>query len=306
MIGPGAAQGSICTSDFGSVQSNRCGMTRIKGRLGLWWRRSACNPWLGVRNWIIRMTVAAFMALGFVYLITYAYILALGDSIAFDREDPSYSADEVDLFKGSTGERIAYKFKRHPDSRFTIVYSHGSAVDIGHLESLIELHRGAGFDVLAYDYPGIGLSRGEVSEEGVYRSLNDVVAFLEEKLGIEKKRMLLYGRSLGCAPTLKEYSTGGYAGAILVSPFLSTYRLLFPVKLFPGDRFDNLKIAERVTSEFLILHGDRDATIPIRHGRRLAAANRRSSFVPVRGRGHGDIHLSEECWRGIGRYLSGL
>lgn len=45
---------------------------------------------LGVRH---RIAGAVSVALGFAYLVAYAYILVVVDSIAFDRGDPSYSEE---------------------------------------------------------------------------------------------------------------------------------------------------------------------------------------------------------------------
>jgi pimeloyl-ACP methyl ester carboxylesterase len=46
--------------------------------------------------------------------------------------------------------------------RFTIIFSHGNAVDIGQMApSLAQLALELNCSVLAYDYPGYGCSKGE-------------------------------------------------------------------------------------------------------------------------------------------------
>jgi hypothetical protein len=48
--------------------------------------------------------------------------------------------------------------------RFTVLFSHGNAEDLGDDQPLLEHIKAAGFAVFAYDYQGYGTSEGRPSE----------------------------------------------------------------------------------------------------------------------------------------------
>ncbi|RRT71080.1 hypothetical protein GW17_00034812 [Ensete ventricosum] len=80
---------------------------------------------------------------------------------------------EVHLVETRAGNRVVATFWRHPRPRFTILYSHGNAADLGQmLDLFLELRAHLrvnimrSFDSLAlffpYDYSGYGASTGKV------------------------------------------------------------------------------------------------------------------------------------------------
>ena len=58
-------------------------------------------------------------------------------------------------------------------------------------------------------------------------------------------------------------------GVILESPFLTAFRVMTRVPLFPFDKFSNVDKIGRVRCPLLILHGEADEIVPFWHGRRL-------------------------------------
>jgi hypothetical protein len=59
----------------------------------------------------------------------------------------------------------------------------------------------------------------------------------------------------------------------------------------------------------LILHGDRDTTVPFAQGRRLfEAAPEPKQFFPIPGAGHNDTYFTggDPYWEAWGAFLGGL
>jgi fermentation-respiration switch protein FrsA (DUF1100 family) len=86
-------------------------------------------------------------------------------------------------------------------------------------------------------------------------------------------------------------------GLILESPFTSATDVgqraypFLPVRLLIWDRFDNAAIIARIKAPLLIVHGDRDMTVPLVLGRRLFGyAVEPKKFHTVFGGGHGNLH----------------
>ena len=56
-------------------------------------------------------------------------------------------------------------------SKYTILYSHGNAEDLGTLQGLLEYYQHQGLSVFAYDYEGYGHSEGTPNEANTYRDI---------------------------------------------------------------------------------------------------------------------------------------
>jgi len=69
----------------------------------------------------------------------------------------------------------------------------------------------------------------------------------------------------------------------LQGPFISAYRVMTGVPLFPGDKFRNLSKASALRCPVLVIHGTADGTVPFWHGERLydaITAQKAKLFVP--------------------------
>ena len=97
-------------------------------------------------------------SLGFCYGVIFFYLLTNRESVLFERSPASYTADDCRFITSRHGNRIACVYFSSPGARRTLLYSHGSATDLGGVAAILAEHRDLGFNVLAYDYPGTGLS----------------------------------------------------------------------------------------------------------------------------------------------------
>lgn len=185
-----------------------------------------------------------------------------------------------------------------PDAPW-VIFFHGSGASLGStgMVDRYEFLRETGFNVLAPEYRGYGLSQ-EVAptEEGVYADARAAWSHLRSK-GVEPGRILLYGFSLGSGPAVQLATEKDAAGLVTEGAFISipawarAEHWWLPAELVMKNRFANLKKVDRIRVPWLLLHGRRDESVPLRHGEALAAAAG-ARLVTLEGR-HRDAVLSE-------------
>ena len=231
------------------------------------------------------------LALALVYAGVAAWAWFYSDRMIFLPPPPGYP-DTPEVLKVPTknGEHIAAMYLVNPASTYTLLLSHGNAEDLGSVRPLLPGLANLGFSVFAYDYRGYGLSQGKPSERHVYADIDAAYDYLVGKLGVVPDRIVAYGRSLGAGASVDLAARRPVGGVILESPFLTAFRVMTGVPLFPFDKFRNVDKIGRVRCPLLILHGEADEIVPFWHGRRLFdKAPGRKMFVAIPGAHHNDL-----------------
>lgn len=249
------------------------------------WKQILIGKWSWKRPFISLATVYALLAL---------VAVLFADRLIFMPPPPSYTGDHTGLrfVKTDEGESIAYIHMPAAEGMPTLLYSHGNAEDLAHSEELYDEFHASGLGVIAYDYPGYGLSTGTPDEASTQRAIMAVWKHHTEA-GIPPSSMFITGRSVGSGPSVWLASQTEPAGLILFAPFKSTFTTAFdlPFPLFPRDRFPNLKRIRSFDSPLLVIHGEVDEVIPVSHGRELvnACASADKKFHPITGARHNDL-----------------
>jgi fermentation-respiration switch protein FrsA (DUF1100 family) len=178
----------------------------------------------------------------------------------------------------------------NPNATYTVLYSHGNAEDIGLLLPMLEDIKSMGFAVFAYDYRGYGTSLGTPSEENAYRDVDAAYNHLTSNLGVPSSRIIALGRSLGGAVAVDLAHRRQLGGLVIESSFITAYRVLTRVPLFPFDKFQSISKIAEVRCPVLVIHGQQDKVIPFWHGERLfqEANEPKLSFWVARA-GHNDL-----------------
>ena len=225
------------------------------------------------------------------YLALVALAL-LSDRVIFQPHPSSYrlsdlqqSPDGIRPLTIPSGDvRIAAFYLPNPAARYTLLFSHGNAEDIGdNLPFFRELRR-RGFAVFAYDYRGYGESGGVSSESSFYQDAQAAYEYLAGALQTPPERIIVHGRSLGSAAAIDLAARHPVAGLIAEAPFLTAFRVLTRVRLLPWDKFDNASRIGRVRCPVLIIHGRSDGVVPWWHGERLSPACPRTQTLSFTGR----------------------
>ncbi|KAL7829021.1 hypothetical protein SRHO_G00326550 [Serrasalmus rhombeus] len=222
--------------------------------------------------------------------------LHLTERAEFQYSQRELDVTEVFLTRSARGNRVGCMYIRcAPTARFTVLFSHGNAVDLGQMSSFyIGLGTRINCNIFSYDYSGYGVSTGKPSEKNLYADIDAAWQALRTRYGISPENIILYGQSIGTVPTVDLASRYECAAVILHSPLTSGMRVAFPdtKKTYCFDAFPNIEKVSKITSPVLIIHGTEDEVIDFSHG--LALYERCPKAVEplwVEGAGHNDIEL---------------
>jgi len=227
----------------------------------------------------------------FIYACLCLYAYFFTDRMIFLPQPSSYQ-DNKQILKltASDGVKISAVYLPNPQAKFTILYSHGNAEDLGDILPALEQLRKLGFGVFSYDYRGYGTSEGNPTEKTAYQDIDTAYDHLTQKLGIPPEKIIVYGRSVGGGPSVDLASRKSVAGLILESTFVSAFRVVTRIPLFPFDKFANIDKIKKVDSPVLVMHSKADEIIAYWHGEKLfAAANEPKTFLSVENAGHNNF-----------------
>lgn len=254
-------------------------------------------------HFLILLVAAAYLALcGLALLSNHVIFQPHPSSYRLaDLRDPSLlEVRPLTLVSGQTN--IAAVYLPNPMARYTLLFSHGNAEDLGDDLPMLEEYRRAGFAVFAYDYRGYGASQGASSEASLYEDAEAAYGYLTGALQVPASRIVSFGRSLGCAAAIRLAADHPLAGLVVEAPFLSAFRVLTRVRLLPWDKFDNAARIRQIHCPVLVVHGRADQVVPWWHGERiyqLAGEPKRCLWVDHAG--HNDVFV-----RAPQRYIAAL
>ncbi|MGK7929592.1 MAG: alpha/beta hydrolase [Spirulina sp.] len=209
----------------------------------------------------------------FIYICFALYVFFFADRMIFLPPPASYTDDEnIIKLSAANREKFSAIYLDNPNARYTLLYSHGNAEDLGQIRPLLEFFQAVGFNVFAYDYRGYGTSEGKASEHNTYEEIEIAYTYLTEEIGIAPDRIILFGRSVGGGPTMNLAVRKPIGGVILESSFTQAFRVVVPFPLLPFDKFRNLDKIKKLNVPVLIVHGTEDRQVPFTHGQKLFAA----------------------------------
>ena len=155
-----------------------------------------------------------------------------------------------------------------PTPRYTILFSHGNAVDLGQMSSF---YYGLGSrlecNIFTYDYSGYGASGSTPTEQNLYSDIQAAWNSLRIKYGVSPSNIILYGQSIGTVPTVDLASKYDCAGVVLHAPLMSGMRVAFNTsRTWCCDAFPSIDKINRIGSLVLVIHGTDDEVIDLSHG----------------------------------------
>ena len=113
--------------------------------------------------------------------------------------------------------------------KYTVLFSHGNAVDLGQMSSFyLGLGTRINCNIFSYDYSGYGVSSGKPSEKNLYADIDAAWHSLRTRYGVSPEHVILYGQSIGTVPTVDLASRYEVGAVILHSPLMSGMRVAFP------------------------------------------------------------------------------
>jgi fermentation-respiration switch protein FrsA (DUF1100 family) len=201
-------------------------------------------------------------------------------------------APEDVFFAASDGTKLhGWLIRAQGKERGTLLVLHGNAENLStHVNSVLWLAR-SGFNVFIIDYRGYGRSEGVPSLAGVHRDAIAAIDTLFTLPGVDHERVAVLGQSIGGAIALTAVAHSPQKSrirAIAVDSTFPSYRRIvrdklsaifftwpfqYPISWFFADDFSPERhIAELPPVPILVIHGDQDRVIPLKHGQRLYAS----------------------------------
>jgi uncharacterized protein len=211
------------------------------------------------------------------------------------------------------GARVLAWYGKARPGQPTLLYFHGNGGSLLERVERVRRFMGAGWGIYIMTYRGYGGSSGFPSEAANLAdaglAYDDVTA-----QGVTADKLFLYGESLGTSIAARIALDRPAAGLVLEAPFTSAVAVgaraypYLPVALLLKDRYETDAYIARVRVPLLILHGERDRTIPVAMGRKLyglARAPKRLETFPHGG--HSDLYLADHgALSVIKDWMSGL
>lgn len=162
-------------------------------------------------------------------------------------------------------------------TRPTIVLFHGNSGNLGHRRRQAREYINAGLGLLLVTWRYNAGAGGEPSEAGLLIDGRAALDFVAAQ-GIAEHRTVLYGASLGSGVAVAMALERDVGGLVLVYPYSSIVDVaedrfwFMPVRMLIQDEYDSVARIGKVRAPVLVIHGERDRTIPVRFARRLYAA----------------------------------
>ena len=229
------------------------------------------------------------------YLFAVGYLYFSQDKLIFpvrpsDTENAADENFEKVLIKTPDGETVFGLHHPSEPGEATIIVFHGNASS-----AVRQKRRGArlikdGFGVLLAGYRGYPGSSGKPSETGLFIDAKASYDFIQSE---REQPIALYGHSLGTGVATYLATQRDVFAMVLEAPFNSVAAVAadryswVPVLALIKHDFQSDEHIQKVKAPILIMHGDRDDTVPLEYGKRLyAKAPEGTKFVVIEGLGH--------------------
>jgi fermentation-respiration switch protein FrsA (DUF1100 family) len=202
-------------------------------------------------------------------------------------------AEEVER-ETSDGERVIIWHIPPREEKPVVVYFHGNGGSLAWRVERFRAISSTGLGLVALSYRGYGGSSGRPTESGLIADAMAAHAFAAERY--PARGIALWGESLGSGVAVAVAGVRPVNAVVLESAFSSCADVgaavywYLPVRMLMKDQYRSDLIIGKVTAPVLMLHGDRDAVVPIELGERLySLITAPKRFVRFSGAGHNDL-----------------
>ena len=190
-----------------------------------------------------------------------------------------------------------------------VFYLHGTKHHIQYHLAKIDTFLAQQYDVVMIDYPQYGKSNGILTEDTIYKVVEQTYFQSLQKIPLSGE-MVLVGRSLGTALASNLATKITVKNTILISPYYSMPDLFqHKTKIFSfkklNFKFENHSHLQQALGNIYILHGTADKLIPIMLAQKLQPLLKSAEyFFAIDNANHFNIHKKEKYRQIIADILS--
>jgi fermentation-respiration switch protein FrsA (DUF1100 family) len=250
---------------------------------------------MAVLKWLVVLASLIYLGgLAVLYFAQRALIFPIPSTVRTAPEAAGLPEAEEHVLPTSDGEKVIVWHVPAKPGHAVVIYFHGNGDTLAGLVGRFRAITFDGTGIVALSYRGYAGSSGQPTEQGLLKDAAAAYAFAAARYSPE--RMVVWGFSLGSGVAVALAATQPVGRLILEAPYTSIVDAagaafpFVPVRWLVRDQFrSDLRIA-RVSTPLLIMHGVRDATIPLRFGERLfALAHEPKQLVRFAEGGHNDL-----------------
>lgn len=149
-----------------------------------------------------------------------------------------------------------------------VLYCHGNQTNINRYAQYAPLFTNLGYEVIMYDYPTYGKSRGELTEENLYIQAQAMYNYA--KSFYTDSSIIIYGKSIGTGVANYLGGNNSCKHLILETPYYSLIQLARQwAWMYPCDSLMQFKIPahqfiQKCKNPITIFHGTADKTISLK------------------------------------------
>lgn len=172
----------------------------------------------------------------------------------------------------------------HPDNpnrkpEFFIIFCHGNGCDLGSMHNtLTQFSRDLNTYILSFEYPSYGICTGLApNQHTINHHADRAFNFVRNNLHWPRRRIIIFGHSIGSGPACHIASHQPTAALILQSPYTAIETVVREkIGMFAGlvdsRSWNNLEAMKHIQCPVLFIHGINDTLIPPRHSELLHQA----------------------------------
>ena len=248
-----------------------------------------------VLKWTVIVAALCYLgALVALFLAQRSFVFPIPTTARTKPAAAGFPLAEEHVLTTSDGERvIVWHVAAKPGHRVVLYFLGNGNTLAGSAGRFAEI-LADGTGLVALSYRGYAGSSGKPSEAGLLA--DGAAAFAFTSALYEARRIVIWGFSLGTGVAVALAAERPVGGLILEAPYTSIADIAaaafpyFPVRYLVRDSFHSDQRIEKVSAPLLVMHGARDATIPIVFGMRLfALAHEPKQFVRLDEGSHDNL-----------------
>jgi fermentation-respiration switch protein FrsA (DUF1100 family) len=246
-------------------------------------------------KWLVALALIGYVGIVAVfYFAQRAFLFPIPSTGRTFPEAAGFPEAEEHLLLTSDGEKIVAWHVPPRAANPVIIFFHGNGDILAWRVPWFREMTAGGAGLIAVSFRGYAGSSGSPTEAGLLKDAEAAYAFANQHYSPE--RIAVWGFSLGTGPAVALAANRRIGKLILEAPYSSIADVaaaafpIVPVRWFMRDTFHSDRWIANVTAPVLIMHGERDRTIPIRFGERLyELARQPKQMVRFPEGGHDDL-----------------
>jgi fermentation-respiration switch protein FrsA (DUF1100 family) len=260
---------------------------------------------------LVLSLIGIFALIVVVGRLLHRYFIYLPDRTRVAPKDAGVTGVEEVMFKAADGTKLIAWYLPARAGKPTLIYFTGNSGNAANRAGKIKAIGADGYGVFMLNYRRYGGSEGRPSEKRI--SADAIGAYDTLRgLGVAPHDIIAYGESLGTAVATWLALHRHVEGLVLEAPFTSIVDVgrllwpLFPLSLIMADQYRTIERIGLVTAPVFIIHGGRDAIIPLDQARHVFhAASEPKKLVVVPQAGHNDL-FDRGAWEKVRGFVEEL